>query len=48
MEEETLASSVVRDFSTYGERDLEVWVYMVCMKKDICFSTAREALAGSA
>lgn len=48
LEEETLTSSIVRDFSTYGERDLGVWVYMVCMKKDICFSTAREALAGVA
>ena len=35
-------------FSKYGERDLGVWVYMVFMKKDSCFSAAREALAGSA
>jgi len=48
LEEETLTSSVVRDFSKYGERDLGVWVYKVFMKKDICLSTAREALAGNA
>jgi len=49
LEEETLTSSVVRDFSKYGERDLGVWVYKVFMK-DICLSTreAREALAGNA
>lgn len=44
--EETLIPSLTSGFSKYSERDLGVWVGMVCVTKDMYFSTAGEGTHG--